>query len=174
MQKERGSNKSKVMWCYFVFFCQPLAQVHLFFFPPLCIRLYSCNLKAIHIWVSLLFLLPQEFWLGPLDSSPQTLFWEGCRRKLKAANVLPVNSAMWYQGVCVPYQKKIKNRQTEKKNWTLHLVFEFTGGRNAWNWSQEQNYSSKACLCNWISSEDFKAISIFVISTFFLLYWAVC
>lgn len=161
MQKERGSNKSKVMYCYSGFFCQLLSQVHLFSFPCCVSGFILVIWKQItygyHCYCFRGFLLCQEFWLTPLDSDLQTLdyLWEGCRRQLKAADILPESSTMLYQGICVSYQKKLNHLQAKKRFQTLHLVFEFTEGRSAWNWSREQNHPSKACWHNWIYPKDF-------------------
>lgn len=86
MQKERGSNKSKVMCCYSGFFCQLLSQVHLFSFPCCVSGFILVIWKQItygyHCYCFRGFLLCQEFWLTPSDSDLQTLdyLWEGCRR----------------------------------------------------------------------------------------------
>lgn len=162
MQKERGSNKSKVMCCYFVFFCQLLSQVHLFSFPCCVSGLILIIWKQITYGYCCYcfreFLLWGEVWLIPSDSDLQTLlrlFLRRLQNIAKRADILPVSSTIWYQGICLPYQKKLKNLEAKKKIWNIAFVFEFTEGRSAWNWSWEQNHFSKACWDNWIYSKDF-------------------
>lgn len=101
MQKERGSNKSKVMCCYFGFFCQLLSPVHLFSFPCCVSGLILVIWKQITYGYCCYcfreFLLCQEFWLITSDSDLQTLlrlFLRRLQKIAKKADILLVSSTI--------------------------------------------------------------------------------